>query len=140
MLGTITRIGYAENMRMPKESWHSFDGYRIETTEKTYCVGISNSQNCCETWGIITSEDLPGDFVGATLLGFEQVDQWLMSRPVDPDEHPEYISPSEAIFVNVKTDRGTFQITLYNIHNGYYGHAVMLWAQSPVEVILDSGI
>ena len=27
-------------------------------------------------------------------------------------------------FVNFKTNRGTFQFTVYNCHNGYYGHDI----------------
>lgn len=29
------------------------------------------------------------------------------------------------MFVDIKTDKGVFQLTVYNSHNGYYGHSVV---------------
>ena len=48
-----------------------------------------------------------------------------------------YSEECSAMFVNFETSNGTFQLTMYNTHNGYYGHsAVLVSKQLNVREIL----
>ena len=39
------------------------------------------------------------------------------------EKHLKYgVEDGGTIFVNFETDKGTFQLTAYNSHNGYYSH------------------
>lgn len=51
------------------------------------------------------------DFVGAKLLGAE-----VKPAPNIPDEYCKH----EVEFLDVKTDKGVFQMASHNEHNGYY--------------------
>ena len=103
----------------------TMDGYRITTDKHTFLLLIDNGQSCCESWGYFSSEDDVNDFIGAELREVNVVDKALNVKafeenlPYGPDE-------GGAIFVNFETDRGTFQLTVYNAHNGYYGHEILL--------------
>ena len=39
-------------------------------------------------------------------------------------EMPQACDCLDTMFVNFETSSGTFQLTCYNSHNGYYGHDV----------------
>jgi hypothetical protein len=97
------------------------DGYEIITDQQKIQIGVSNDQNCCERWGYMVSEDSIQDFIGAELLGIEVVDT---ARNVTKweEKNPYGLDSGDVMFVNVNTNRGTFQIAVYNSHNGYYGH------------------
>jgi hypothetical protein len=91
-------------------------GATVTTTQQTISVLISNNANCCEKWGYLTSVDDPTEFVGAALVGVTITDTALKTY-----DHEE-LDAGDIMFVNIETDRGTFQIALYNAHNGFYGH------------------
>ncbi len=99
------------------------DGYVIKTNLQEINIGISNGQDCCEYWGYITSEDNFKNFIGAELLSVEIVDGEYKSKKVNL---PEDVSSDDCVFVNVQTSEGTLQFVLYNVHNGYYGHSVII--------------
>jgi hypothetical protein len=82
-----------------------FDGVIVTTDKHVYRAGISNDQQCCESWSYILNEDKDApSFVGAILLEVE----------------------SDGTFTNFKTNRGTLNFTAYNDHNGYYSHDCIL--------------
>ncbi len=65
---------------------------------------------CCEIRYMVTDDDL-NEYEGATLLDFELKD--------GPDREDAWEHGVK--FLDVKTDRGTFQMVNHNEHNGNYG-------------------
>jgi hypothetical protein len=101
-------------------------------------VGIKNGQSCCEQWGYLTSEDSNDldSFIGGELLSITSTDSTLMSTTLDKLS-TEGIDIDSAVFITFETTKGTFQITAYNEHNGYYGHDVkVLSNQLNLEITL----
>ena len=105
-----------------ESSWNRYEGWRVVTEDDTITVGISNYASCCETWGYFSTDDDPKKFVGADLIEVTRVTDGTVPRSVT-----EYgLDSGGAMFVNFKTDRGTFQIAVYNAHNGYYSHEAVV--------------
>ena len=101
---------------------HEYEGYVIKTTEQEIKVGIDNYSSCCEQWGYLTSEDSLDDFIGAELLTVNLVDKALNVKVLDATSSDDI----DIMFVNFETSKGTFQLVVYNIHNGYYGHEAVV--------------
>ena len=108
-----------------------YDGFIITTTKRSLALLISNGQSCCETWGYMCSADEVEDFVGANLLGLVGVDkdykktEELLKR--ESDKLKLYmIELEDTCILNLETDRGLLQFAVYNLHNGYYGHSVII--------------
>lgn len=72
---------------------------------------FDDGQSCCESRYMRTDDKLQ-DFIGAALLGAE-------TKPA-PGKEVEY-GDHEIEFLDVRTDRGVFQMVNHNEHNGYYG-------------------
>lgn len=70
-----------------------------------------DGQSCCEDRYMRTDDDLT-EYSGAALLDFE-----LKTAPSIPDDYGDH----EVQFLDVKTDKGVFQVANHNKHNGYYG-------------------
>lgn len=106
-------------------SWSTFDGYEIKTDEEILTLLISNEQNCCEDWGNICSPDNIKDFIGAEIYKIDLVDDEYVKSPLLQKEipHPDCL---DCAFINFETDRGELQFAVYNNHNGYYGHEVII--------------
>lgn len=102
----------------------SYDGYIVETDKQKILVGIDDESQCCESWGYVSSIGDDEDFIGAKLIKVEVVDSALDKVKVELDKESAY--DGEAMFVNFETDRGTFQLAVYNAHNGYYSHGVLV--------------
>lgn len=125
MTEKIISIREITNIKASPNEYDKYDGWQVLTTKQAIRLLISNEQQCCEGWGYGISEDNPEDFIGAELVNVQLVDADgnVTNHAVeDDDEYDE----GAAVFVNFVTDRGVFQITLYNAHNGYYGHAVIV--------------
>jgi hypothetical protein len=71
-----------------------------------------DGQSCCEHRYMTTDDDL-SEYSGATLLDFELKNA--------PDQEDEWGEVHEVQFLDVKTDKGVFQMANHNEHNGYYG-------------------
>ena len=99
---------------------NGYEGYSIITNKQTIEIGISDYQKCCEDAGYMSSEDDFKDFIGAEILSIESVDT---AKNVKKLEENVYYREACCMFVNINTNKGTFQIVLYNEHNGYYGHS-----------------
>ena len=107
------------------------DGFEVQTSEQVIFVGIANFQDCCEEWGYVSTIDDVKDYIDAELLNIVIVDENLNTKDF------EYSGECSAMFVNFETSKGTFQLTMYNIHNGYYSHnAVLVSKQLNVSEIL----
>lgn len=111
-------------------SWSSSDGYWsngydgfVVTLEdgKQLKMGISNSQNCCESWGYMISEDSLDQFIGAEYHGVEVVNEKL-----ETVQHESAFYEGSCMFVNIYTSEGVLQFVAYNEHNGYYGHEAVV--------------
>ena len=110
------------------EDWQHFEGYRIQTDKQQILIGISSGQSCCEETGYFSTNDSPQDFVGATLTGIKLTDISLNTEMIN--KRFEYGFDGGGIqFVDLETDRGTFQIAVYNAHNGYYGHDIRVTSE-----------
>lgn len=114
-----------------KGIYSTYDGFIIRTNLQSIKVGISNSQNCCENWGYLTSEDNDNlsSFVDAELLEIKVTDTEMMTRTIDLLDKFG-VNHDSTMFVTFETTKGTFQITAYNEHNGYYGHSAVVISNS----------
>ena len=109
----------------PNVSWCKMDGYKVTTTKANIFVLISNGQGCCESWGYFSSEDDIMSFIGATLKEVNLTDVALNKKCVE--ESGYYGGDDGGIqFVDFVTTKGTFQLAVYNDHNGYYGHEILV--------------
>lgn len=111
----------------------NYDGYVITCECDTVYIGIESDQNCCESWGYLSSngEDLDY-YVGAELLSVSVVDENSLKTEVFK-QSGVWEEDTSIMFVDVETSRGVFQIAAYNSHNGYYGHdAVVITKESTV--------
>jgi hypothetical protein len=102
------------------------DGYLVETNTHKILVLIDNGQSCCESWGYIQSEDDLAPYVGARLKEIKLTNT-ACNEVMLKQECLEYGFERGGIqFVDFITDKGTFQLAVYNSHNGYYGHGIMV--------------
>ena len=101
------------------------DGYKITTNRQEIYILILGSQQCCETYGSFCSNDNPDDFIGAELVNICTTNTALETE-VTSSEDLSSIKEEDAIFVNLETNKGVLQFTVYNEHNGYYGHDVLI--------------
>ena len=99
------------------------DGYKITTDKQEILIGISNGQSCCESWGHFVSEDDYTQFIGANLLNVYETNKELNNKVIDLQKE-EMIE--DCMFFNIDTSKGTLQFAVYNDHNGYYSHDVMV--------------
>lgn len=119
MTEIIEQIIEIENFKESDDDWSGYDGYKVITNQQEILLMIDNGQSCCENWGYFWLNDNILDFIGAELKGIDIVDTALNKEKFD-DKVDLY--EGDAMFVNLETSKGTLQFTLYNEHNGYYGH------------------
>lgn len=112
----------------------SMDGYKVDTDEQSVYVLIDNGQSCCEDWGYFASEDDMTPFIGAELTDIVLTDKALNTQKVEQSGY--YDDAGGIQFVDFVTDRGTFQLAVYNAHNGYYGHGIVIAKGD--EVVLNN--
>lgn len=106
-----------------------YEGLVVELDDGTSVkVGISEYQQCCESYGHVTSEDDFSDFIGAELHDVTGVDKKLESVVLP------YQSCTDIMFVNFTTSKGVLQFVAYNDHNGYYGHDAVLIVGGVVKI------
>ena len=120
-MSKILEIKEVDNIRLRTHTWdEDYEGYIIKTEDKDYKVLITNGQSCCESFGYIQSEDDLTEFIGAELLSVQTTDVALVKVDV------EYDYAGDIMFVDFNTSKGTFQLSVYNYHNGYYGHGIII--------------
>lgn len=121
-MSKILEIKEVDNISIKSSSWHTYyEGYIVKTEDKEYKVLISNSQSCCESFGYLQSEDDLAEFIGAELFSVQTTDVALVKEDV------EYgYGNGDIMFVDFNTNKGTFQLAVYNAHNGYYGHGIII--------------
>jgi hypothetical protein len=111
------------NFKTTERTWGGYDGFQIITDQQTIQIGISDSQNCCERFGCIITNDETKDFIGSELLRISITDTALNNKEI---EEIEYLGCGDTMFVNLETSEGHLQFVTYNCHNGYYGHEAVL--------------
>ena len=87
------------------------DRLNFKFTDGTGMYLFDDGQSCCEHRYMVTADDLT-EYADAKLLDVELKDA--------PDQEDEY-GVHEVQFLDVKTDKGVFQMANHNEHNGYYG-------------------
>jgi len=100
-----------------------YDGFRVETDQGSIILAISSSQDCCENFGTVSSADDFADFIGSTILEIKTTGD-LITKSVEFDVN--YMEEGGYEFITLETTKGTLQFVVYNMHNGYYGHAVVI--------------
>lgn len=113
------------------------EGYRITTNRQEIYVLIGNEQSCCESFGYFSAEDDLSTFIGSELLDIKQVDTDLNVKNTK-DAVGEYgVDDGGIMFVNFETNKGVMQLSVYNAHNGYYGHSTAIRSK---QLIFDGGL
>ena len=119
MYGIIKNIETIENVELENDL-KSYDGYKVTTDQTNIFILISNRQYCCEGWGYLSSDDDLSQFMGAELKEVNLTDTGLNKINVEK----LWINEGGIQFVDFVTNKGTFQLAVYNGHNGYYGHFI----------------
>lgn len=120
----IKSIEEVHNKKLKRTDYSEYDGFLIITDKQNIFIGIENGQSCCESFGYLTSQDNFNEFIGSNLNEIKLVDTALNIKKVEDTING--LDEGEAIFVNLETDKGTLQFTVYNSHNGYYGHEAVV--------------
>lgn len=128
MLGKIKSIEEVFDLRVNPE--YSMDGYKVETEKHIFYILIDNKQSCSESWGYLSSEDNLNNFIGANLIEIKLTDKALNQSVVDNSGY--YEDNGGIQFVDFITDQGIFQLAVYNAHNGYYGHGILVTKDNEV--------
>lgn len=130
--GVGGRLGFTQMLNAICR-YSAMDGYVVKTDQHTFYVLINNGQSCCENWGYFSSEDDHDQFIGANLLEVNLTDTALNTTKVEESDY--YDDAGGIQFVNFVTDNGVFQLAVYNAHNGYYGHSILVAKDE--EVLLN---
>lgn len=112
--------------------YSDMDGYKVETDEHIFHVLIDNGQSCCESWGYFSSEDDMSKFIGAELREIKLTDKALNVKKFE--ESNFYEDAGGIQFVDFVTNKGVFQLAVYNAHNGYYGHGILVTKDEEILV------
>lgn len=120
------RLGIVQMMNAVFGGYGEYDGYKVKTTEHEYLILIDNGQCCCESWGYFDSADNTNDFIGKELMSVELTDVALSKEKLE--ESGYYGGDCGGIqFVDFNMADGTvLQFAVYNDHNGYYGHPILV--------------
>jgi hypothetical protein len=119
------KLGISHMLNILCCGYSSYDGFEVETTDHKYLILIDNGQCCCESWGYFASEDDFGDFIGKELASVELTDKALNHKKVEESDY--YDDEGGIQFVDFKMTNGSvLQFAVYNAHNGYYGHPIIV--------------
>jgi hypothetical protein len=125
MYGKIIRIDEVYGYKLSKKEYSTYEGYEIITENNKILVLIQDGQQCCERSGYFSSDDDLSEFIGANLREINLTDTALERIEIKEKEKLED-SQCSIQFVDFVTSKGTFQLAVYNSHNGYYGHDIMV--------------
>lgn len=133
MDGSGGRLGMSQMMNALC-GYADMDGYKVKTENHTFVVLIDNGQSCCENWGYMTSEDDFTYYIGAELLEVN-VSDTALNQKILTEINNNWIDSNQIQFVDFKTNKGVFQLAVYNSHNGYYGHGILVAKDN--EILLN---
>jgi len=110
-------------------------GYIVNVGDYFVKMLIEDESQCCENWGYICSEDNIDEFIGAELLNINFTDGEYNTKTLEEFRKLGFnINSGEqafGVFITFETSKGQLQFTLYNDHNGYYGHNVLIESNIP---------
>ena len=110
------------------------DGYKVVTDKCSFLVLIDNFQSCCEDWGYFSSDDDIKKFVGKELKKICFTDEALNTK-VYNENIGWGLDKGGVVFVDfIFLDGAKLQFAVYNGHNGYYGHEVVV---TKTETLLE---
>ena len=130
------QLGFAQLVNAVFSGYGSYDGFKIKTSEHEYAILIENGQSCCEQWGYFSTNDDTEEFIGAALRDVELTDVALSTKKIEEEVGLYGFDCGGIQFVDFKTSKGVLQFAVYNAHNGYYGHPIIVAKDS--EILLDS--
>lgn len=130
---TGKRMGVPQLLNAMFGATGNMEGYKIKTDKHEFYVLIDSDQCCCESWGYFISEDDYNKFVGGELFEVNLTDKCLNSKKFE--ESGYYEEEGGIQFVDFVTSKGKFQLAVYNAHNGYYGHPILVLKDE--EILLD---
>ena len=100
------------------------EGYKIETDKHTFYILIDNQSSCCENWGHIVSDEDFSKYNGKEVIEVRLTDTALNNKML---EDTESLDEGGVQFVTlIFSDNSALQFAVYNAHNGYYGHSVVV--------------
>lgn len=102
----------------------SKDGYKIVTDKHTWMILIDNDQSCCEDWGYMSSDDDFNRFIGKEILEVKLADTALKTQMLKDFEYG--FDGGGIQFVDFIFSDDVLQFAVYNAHNGYYGHDIII--------------
>ena len=124
MLGIIKGIKEIENIKLDRDN-REHDGYLVETSKHNYKILIENDFQCCEEWGYFSTEDDYKEFIGSELIEVRLTDTTLNTKILE-ENIKHGLEDGDIQFVDFVTTGGVFQLAVYNSHNGYYGHDIII--------------
>lgn len=123
-LGIIKNIEEVANLKL---GYEEYDGYKVETTQKIFYILIENGQCCCESWGYLSTNDNIQDFIGKEISKISLTDTNLSNKELEEIKYLDYAWEGGIQFVTFyMTDGEVLQLAVYNGHNGYYGHSILI--------------
>lgn len=99
------------------------DGYLVETDKHTWHLLIDNGQSCCESWGYLWSDDDLSRYIEKELLKVKVTDVALNTKMIEKEKE---IYEGAIKFVDFIFKDDVLQFAVYNNHNGYYGHDILI--------------
>lgn len=108
--------------------YNSGEGFVIRTTKQEIKILIANSSNCCENWGHFSTNDNVDDFIGARILGIKLTNEALNTQMIK-DKFEYGFDGGGIQFVDIETNLGSLQFAVYNSHNGYYSHSIIIQSE-----------
>jgi len=110
-----------------------YTGFEIHTSNEVITLAIDNKRYCCEYWNTFISQDDISEFIGASISEIIVSDTNRNSFVLACDDEfaeieniikvrDNYVDVLDLEFVSIYTSKGKLQFTVYNNHNGYYGH------------------
>ena len=132
LTGKGGRLGFSQLVNN-LQGWGGKDGFEIKTDTHTWLILIDNGQSCCEDWGYIVSNDHFKKFLGKEVISVKLTDKALNTKMVEKEKE---IYEGGIQFVDFNfSDGDSLQFAVYNSHNGYYGHDIVVARDK--KVILD---
>lgn len=120
--------------------FYPYSGFRIVLSDNNSIMfAIEDAQRCCESFGYISVNDNLEEFIGSTLQKVEVVTgkEYTKSELVVDSLNQANnirIEVEECVFLVLTTDKGELTFTVYNQHNGYYSHNVVVFVGNKIHL------
>ena len=115
---------FREIVKNPHLCLKYFEGVCIQTNKRLIYFLIYNGQQCCEEWGYLSSPDNIKDFIGLKVENISGVGS--PSEGFKKHTILHKYECNEFAILQIETDKGTLEWAVYNSHNGYYSHKVIV--------------